>query len=351
MQLTLVLPNLLDIAPAALALADAPALSCLLATTRAPDSRSDALLAIACETVGLAKQDDWPVAPWLARAAGIDVGTRYWLRAEPVTLDVGRDEVRLAGIVRDVDEDESAALLSSLRSHFASDGLEFVESDPGRWWIALEAPQQMASSAPDAALGNPLAAHLPRGVDAPRWRRWQSEIQMLLFEHPVNRSREKNGRPPINYLWVWGGGTLRPGDLTRMPGTVTSVFARTPWLCDLGRATGSTVADPPGSWAALRIARATSALVWLDQFRPAALKEQLAAFDAEWATPLQHAIDRREIALRLALVGSATSLLFAPRPRGALQRLRHRWSRAAPLSMQLAMFTDSSAGYRDNELA
>ncbi len=340
MQLTLVLPNLLDIAPAALALADAPALSCFLATTKSPDARSDALLAIACEAVGLAKQDDWPVAPWLARAAGIDAGTRYWLRAEPVTLDVGRDEVRLASVVHDLDADDSAALLSSLRSHFASDGIEFVEHGPGRWWIALDAPQQMASSAPDAAFGNLLAARLPRGVDAARWRRWQSEIQMLLFEHPVNRSREKKGLPPVNYLWVWGGGTLRPGDVTRLPAIVTPVFTRTPWVGDLARATGATVADPPGSWAALRIAPATSALVWLDEFGPGALNEQLAEFDLEWAAPLRRAVDHGEVALLLVVAGSATSLSLAPRPRGALQRLQRRWSRAKPLSVQLAMFAD-----------
>src|ERR1700680_2473888 len=97
MQLTLVLPNLLDAPPAALGAADAPALARLLSTAAAPILEPDGPLAIACANIGIAKQKDWPVAPWLARAAGIDPGSRYWLCAEPVTLDIGRGEGRLAG--------------------------------------------------------------------------------------------------------------------------------------------------------------------------------------------------------------------------------------------------------------
>src|SRR5664279_2558393 len=201
MQLTLVLPNLLDAAPAALAAADAPALARLLAGAADPVLESGGPIAIACASVGIAKQLDWPVAPWLARAAGIAPGRRYWLCAEPVTLEIGRNEGRLAGAVSDLDTDESTALLSSLRAHFASDGLEFVERGPGHWWVSYAEPQQLVTSPPDAARGRPLIAHLPRGADAARWRRWQSEMQMLLFEHPVNRARESGGRSPVNYIW------------------------------------------------------------------------------------------------------------------------------------------------------
>src|ERR1700682_2303791 len=98
MQLTLVLPNLLDAPPAALAAADAPALARMLSTAADPILEPDGPLAIACANIGIAKQNDWPVAPWLARAAGFDPGSRYWLCADPVTLDGGRAAGRLAGV-------------------------------------------------------------------------------------------------------------------------------------------------------------------------------------------------------------------------------------------------------------
>jgi hypothetical protein len=31
---------------------------------------------------------------------------------------------------------------------------------------------------------------------------------MVLFEHPINVAREKNGELPINSIWFWGGGRL-----------------------------------------------------------------------------------------------------------------------------------------------
>lgn len=339
MQLTLVLPNLLDTAPAALAAVEAPALARLLSTAADPILEPDGPLAIACAGVGVAKQYDWPVAPLLARAAGIDPGSRYWLCADPVTLEVGRDEGRLAGIVSDLDAGESAALLSTLRAHFASDGMEFVERGPGHWWVALAAAQQLETSPPDAAIGKPLIAHLPRGPDAARWRRWQSEMQMLLFEHPVNRSRESGGRLPVNYVWMWGGGTLR---VARPATPVAAVFTQAPLLRDLARAVGAGAVPAPGSFASLLAAPPTpSALVWLDRLEATTLQEQLAAFDSDWAAPLERALDNREIDARLVFSGAGTALSFTPRATGAMQRLRRRWSRPPSLSPLLAAQADA----------
>src|SRR5438105_736048 len=227
MQLTLVLPNLLDAPPAALVAADAPALARLLSTAEAPILEPNGPLAIACVNLGIAKQNDWPVAPWLVRAAGIDPGSRYWLCAEPVTLDVGRAEVRLAGVVGDLDAADSIALLSSLRAHFASDGIEFLESGPGSWWVAL-------------------------------------------------------AEPPI-----------------------------------------------------------TSALVWLDALDAPDLQEQLIRFDTDWAAPLERALDKHELDVRLVIAGSGTALSFTPHAGGAMQRLRRRWSPPPSLPALLAALADA----------
>ena len=339
MQLTLVLPNLLDAAPAALAAADAPALARLLSTAAPPVLEPEGLLAIACAGVGIAKQNDWPVAPWLARAAGIDPGGRYWMCAEPVTLEVGRDEVRLAGVVSDLDADESTALVSSLRAHFASDGMEFVERGPGRWWVMLAEPQRLETSPPDAALRKPLIAYLPRGADAARWRRWQSEMQMLLFEHPVNHARESSGRSAVNYVWMWGGGTLRAADPAA---AVAAVFTQAALLRDLARAVGTGAVIAPGSFAAFRAASpAASALVWLDDLKAPALQERLTAFDSAWAAPLERALDKQELGVTLVIAGSGTALSFTPRASGTMQQLRRRWSTPPHLSTLLAAQADA----------
>ena len=339
MQLTLVLPNLLEAAQDELASASAPGLSRLLSSAAPPVLEPDGALAIACAAFGIAKQDDWPAAPWLARTAGIDPGARYWLCAAPVTLEVGRDEVRLARSVGDLDQGESTALLSALQAHFVSDGIEFVERGPGRWWVALAEPQRLETSPPDAALGKPLIAHLPRGADAARWRRWQSEMQMLLFDHPVNRARESEGRPPVNYVWLWGGGTCRAADSS---GRAATVFTQAPLLRDLAGATGAATAPVPDSFATLHAApHAMPALVWFDALKATALKEQLAAFDSSWTTPLERALDSGDLSVRLVIAGSETALSFAPRASGAMQRLRRHWSQPPKLPALLAAQADA----------
>jgi len=337
MQLTLVLPNLLDAAPAALAAAHAPALARLLSSAADPIPEPDGPMAIACRRLGIAKQHDWPIAPWLARAAGIDPGRRYWLCAEPVTLEIGRDEGRLAGVVTDLDAGESTALLSSLRAHFASDEVEFVERGSGRWWVTLAEPQQLVTSSPDAALGKPLIAYLPRGADAARWRRWQSEMQMLLFEHPVNRLRETSRRSPINYVWMWGGGTLRAPDPPESAPPAVTLFTHASLVGDLARAAGAGPETVPPSFAALRRAPPSGpSLVWLDDVDAPALQERLAAFDSDWAAPLERAVDNKELDATLVIAGSEIALSFTLRARSAMQRLRRRWSAPPGLSALLA---------------
>ena len=69
---------------------------------------------------------DAPVAPLAALGAGLDVGTRWVARADPVSVDVGRDDVRIRARVDDLDADEAHALASLLRTHFADDGIAFA---------------------------------------------------------------------------------------------------------------------------------------------------------------------------------------------------------------------------------
>src|ERR1700730_733957 len=210
MHLTLVIPGLLDAAPSALAAADASAtaLARTLAASPTPALRAEGLPAILCELLAIERQSDWPIAPWRARANAIDPGDAYWLCVDPVNLVVQRDSVRLDRMVNDLDAGEAASLIAALNAHFAGDGLLFHAADPQQWLVKIDRPQHIEKSPADVALGNEVLPFLPRGPDGARWRRWQNEIQMLLFDHPINRERESSRRPMVNSVWLWGGGVF-----------------------------------------------------------------------------------------------------------------------------------------------
>ena len=335
MQLTLVVPGLLDLAETDPARVDSEgaAVARLLATSP-PPALQDGAIGVACTALGLAKQRDWPIAPLLAAAANLDPGDTYWLLAEPVSLNVGQLDVRLAAVVDDLSPDEAGALVATLNSHFAGDGLRFVVASPARWLIAASSVQQLVTHPASDAVGAPIFPFLPGGPDGPRWRRWQSEMQMLLFSHPLAGERERQGRAAVNGVWLSGGG-VRTG--SHAAPKLSSLYADSLLLSDLARACGVAVRAAPRSLESWLAAEPESpSLVWLpavgENDRPSAL----AALGRDWAVPLSAALAARmALDVRVAISGRGRALSFAPRR----PSLAARWcARVAPraLSTQLA---------------
>ena len=59
---------------------------------------------------------------------------------------------------------------------------------------------------PEEVLDQRIENHLPTGTAAACLRQLMSEIEMWLFEHPVNRARIAQAAPVLSGLWLWGGG-------------------------------------------------------------------------------------------------------------------------------------------------
>ena len=208
MQLILVLPGLSALRAGMTAATRAPALAHLLAMAGAPAREEGGIAAALAARYGVLRQIDWPLAPIRLAALGVDPADAYWLAADPVTLAVGRSDVLLEGVVADLTRADADALVATLNAHFAGDGLMFVAPRPDAIFVRAAASTRLATNPPDAGLGRPLRLLLPTGPDANAWRRWQSEIEMLLHDHPVNVERERAGRPQANCVWFSGGGTL-----------------------------------------------------------------------------------------------------------------------------------------------
>jgi hypothetical protein len=344
MQVTLVISGLLDVSASTLASIDAgaPALARLLAAAGAPAVDDQGDIAVACDALGILRQQDWPVAPWLARNAGIARDAAYWLCAAPATLEVGRGDVRLAGTVTDLQPAETAALLSTLNAHFAENCVRFHAPDTTHWLAGCGAVQSLATQPPGHALGAPLLDRLPTGADGERWRSWQNEIQMLLFEHPVNVAREGAGRAVVNSVWFWGGGAPVAGD----PRSRIAALYADAWLPrELARAARVACTAVPASLDALRDKSSQSpAAVWIDPpaaSEPAQLANWLGRLERDWAVPARGAFHNGTIkGLDIVALGRSKTVRFTGRRLSLARRLRS-WRSAPRLSTLLAPHLDA----------
>ena len=132
----------------------------------------------------------------------------YWLYATPVHLVLQRDTFSLAAPVPlGLDIDEVDALTAALNQHFASDGLAFIWHE-NTWFLSLPTNPKISTTAPQAAINKDISTYLPTGEGATKWASFTNEIQMLLFDHPVNIAREAKRLPAINSIWCYGGGHI-----------------------------------------------------------------------------------------------------------------------------------------------
>jgi hypothetical protein len=169
----------------------------------------------------------------------------FWMHADPVHLRPDRDQLRLfdarhLGISRA----EADALVAELNAHFGGDGLRFIAPDAARWYLTTARPPCLHTQPLEQVIGRSIDGRLPSGPDAEHWAALMNELQMLLFQSPVNRAREQHGRPPVNGVWTWGGGEWRQLDQADAPDRLQ---AAGPLETGLARAAGSAVEPLPAA--------------------------------------------------------------------------------------------------------
>lgn len=159
-----------------------------------------------CNALGIARQQDFPIAAICLAVEGNNPGQDNWLRADPVHVRIGRDQLILSDIPS-LTDDEAAQLCAALAMHFGED-LSPTITRTGAWIVQANSHTDISTTALSNAIGKHIEPLLPKGADAMHWRKLLNEIQMLLFAHPVNQAREAKGLPTANSVWLWGGGHL-----------------------------------------------------------------------------------------------------------------------------------------------
>ncbi|KNZ32733.1 MAG: hypothetical protein AD742_09980 [Methylibium sp. NZG] len=256
----------------------------------------------------LARAWGWPLIdgglPFAAQAAaadGIEVGTRAWGLLTPTHWDVGRDHVTLTDPeALQLVEGESRALFDAVRHLFESEGFALAWGAPSRWYASHESLSGHRSASLARVVGRNVdlwlrgAAQAGESVQASTklLRRLQSEVQLLLYPHPVNEAREERGAMTVNSFWLSGCGRHQAADRAAVQ------------IADSLR-------GPPlqQDWAA-----------WAEAWR---------ALDAGALSTLLANVERGDD-VTLTLCGERRARSFGHRPQSLLKRLRQRWSAPLP---------------------
>jgi hypothetical protein len=282
-----------------------------------------------CEHVGradLAAASPGGLAAALLEAGSAETDRPVWL-AEPVHLEAGLDRVRLAprGLLA-LEAGEAEALAASFHDVFASSTFALRPLRDGALLLqGLEA--DAARDDPARRLGDDLRDIPVRGSGARVLQRLQGEIELWLYDHPVNRARAARRLKPVSALWIWGGGfAARDRRLHPVP----QAYASEASVAGLWRLCEAAVEPAPPSLHALpgyatsaaRPAGETIVVLYVSR-----LQEGIGSLERDWIAPALQRLARRELSM-LTLV--ANDRILSLRRYDLLKRWRPRlhWTSA-----------------------
>ena len=121
----------------------------------------------------------------------------------PCHWQVGMNEVTLLKPQElALNEDESRQLLSAIQPYFEEDGLQVVYESPLVWRVTGDLLDGLPLASIERVVGQNIKPWMPEHQRAKTLQRLQSEMQMLLYQHPVNDERSLKGRWSVNSFWL-----------------------------------------------------------------------------------------------------------------------------------------------------
>ncbi len=242
--------------------------------------------------------------PWAARMAaqdGVAVGPHAWGLMTPVHWHVAADHISLADPQSlHLSAYESGAFFEAIRPLFESEGWALAWGGPGRWYAAHDSLEGLPCASLDRVIGRNIDLWMPPIPQARLLRRLQNEVQMLLYQQPLNDKRVGLGALPVNSFWLSGCGRAQPA------------LNSTDLLIDHRLGT-PLLAENPMAWAA--------------------------AWRALDAGPVAHALTyaKKGRPVTLTLCGERFAQRFEPDGRGLWSRLAQGFSGPSPLPVLEAL--------------
>lgn len=319
-----------------------PSLEALLSKSNTTRYPPDDLTTWLCRLFEIKKQFDWPVASIMQQIESTEYSEinndnsakDFWLRADPVHLRVEQNHIKLAdNHVFQISKDEAMQFTNAINRHLANDYLTLLPLHPYRWYLRLNKAPEIYTQTLDSAICKNINNLLPTGNDSITWRKIFNEIQMVLYEHPLNQARTIHDQLAINSIWFWGGGF--------MPQTIRSSYNNI-WsnedfsraLAKISKTPYSRLSENSKWWQS--VGNRGSQLIVLDSLLPKekykdayGWRECLLQLEQSWFAPLYIALKNNQInELRISTINENASLDFVIK-RNNLWKF---WATIKPLS-------------------
>ncbi len=147
---------------------------------------------------------DWTDFPM----ASLRGGSTLSLCVDPCYLQADRDQLLLFHQGIEISQSEAEQLINMIGYLFDDLGASLSVQTPSQWLLTMPLEPDVEFTRLDKVDHRAVTDFLPKGADGRLWIRLWNEIQMALFDCPVNQIRESSGKVPINSVWFWGKGTL-----------------------------------------------------------------------------------------------------------------------------------------------
>jgi hypothetical protein len=154
---------------------------------------------------------DTPTLPWAAwhqaQQGQPSAAPQAWMT--PCHWQVGMDQVVMADPAHlRLSDDESQQLLQAMQPFLQEDGLQVTWHGALLWHAQGALLADLPTASLDRVIGQNVKDWMPQHPAARPLQRLQSEMQMLLYNHPVNDARDTRRQHTVNAFWLHGAGTL-----------------------------------------------------------------------------------------------------------------------------------------------
>ncbi|MFA9275479.1 MAG: hypothetical protein ACEQSE_11460 [Candidatus Aquirickettsiella gammari] len=137
---------------------------------------------------------------------GLQPAQGFWFTLSPIHIHIARDHMVMTDQRRlDISNEESRALFEAAQEICEEVGKPLLYGDAKTWFLRADDWHTLQTASLDAAAGHNMEIWIAKGEHEVAWRKLQNEIQMLWHIHPVNQTRDEQGRNTINSVWLHSG--------------------------------------------------------------------------------------------------------------------------------------------------